>query len=105
MAETIDVQLLTGITPQQSPPSVSFDFLDEVLQEQRTLLFRSHSQRMENTWIIYLFVVFHIVASAATMFVNNCWTNSNGDCVLKFLGRFSFQPILENPSLGPPSST
>ncbi|KAJ4967479.1 hypothetical protein NE237_019328 [Protea cynaroides] len=105
MAETINDQSQNGIKPQQPPFSISFDFADEVLQEQRTLLFRSRSQRKENTWVISLFVVLHIVAFAATMFVNDCWTNSNGDCVLKFLGRFSFQPIRENPSLGPSSST
>lgn len=39
-----------------------------------------------------------------TMFVNNCPQHSNG-CTLRFLGRFSFQPLRDNPLLGPSSST
>ncbi|XP_043704987.1 RHOMBOID-like protein 8 isoform X2 [Telopea speciosissima] len=105
MAETINDRSQIEIKPQEPPPFISFDFSDEVLLEQRTLLLRSRSQRKKNTWVISLFVFLHIVAFAATMFVNNCWTNSNGDCLLKFLGRFSFQPLWENPALGPSSST
>ncbi|KAF6155529.1 hypothetical protein GIB67_017884 [Kingdonia uniflora] len=67
---------------------------------------RSHSRRTEkNTWVISLFVMLHLVAFAATMFVNDCPTNSNQDCVLGGLGRLSFQPLAENPFLGPSSST
>ncbi|KAG4996968.1 hypothetical protein JHK84_028001 [Glycine max] len=29
------------------------------------------------------------------MFVNDCWNNSHGDCVLQALRRFSFQPLSE----------
>ncbi|KAB1205425.1 Rhomboid-like protease 4 [Morella rubra] len=39
------------------------------------------------------------------MFVNDCWTNSHQDCALKVLGRLSFQPLSENPLLGPSAST
>eukprot|EP00250_Pteridium_aquilinum_P004852 c15045_g2_i1 orf=405-1415(+) len=39
-----------------------------------------------------------------TMFVNDCPQHSNG-CVPGFLGRFSFQPLRENPLLGPSAST
>ncbi|CBI16118.3 unnamed protein product, partial [Vitis vinifera] len=38
------------------------------------------------------------------MFINNCPKNSVS-CVADFLGRFSFQPLKENPLLGPSSST
>ncbi|KAK9280539.1 hypothetical protein L1049_014231 [Liquidambar formosana] len=39
-----------------------------------------------------------------TMYVNNCPENSVS-CVARFLGRFSFQPLKENPLLGPSSTT
>ncbi|KAJ7947638.1 Rhomboid-like protein [Quillaja saponaria] len=40
------------------------------------------------------------------MYVNNCPKNSAGSSgVAKFLGRFSFQPLKENPLLGPSATT
>ncbi|KAJ6730410.1 RHOMBOID-RELATED [Salix viminalis] len=39
------------------------------------------------------------------MAVNDCVHNSHGDCAFKALGRMSFQPLLENPFLGPSAST
>ncbi|KAI5058260.1 hypothetical protein GOP47_0026430 [Adiantum capillus-veneris] len=39
-----------------------------------------------------------------TMFVNNCPQHSDG-CILRFLGRLSFQPLRSNPLIGPSSST
>ncbi|KAK9126967.1 hypothetical protein Scep_015813 [Stephania cephalantha] len=38
------------------------------------------------------------------MYINDCPKNS-GSCVVRFLGRFSFQPFKENPLLGPSSTT
>lgn len=38
-----------------------------------------------------------------TMFVNNCPGHSDG-CILRFLARFSFQPLRDNPLVGPSSS-
>ncbi|KAA8546347.1 hypothetical protein F0562_002914 [Nyssa sinensis] len=38
------------------------------------------------------------------MIVNDCWRNSHGDCALQPLGRLSFQPLSENPLLGPSAS-
>ncbi|KAK2994842.1 hypothetical protein RJ640_026039 [Escallonia rubra] len=62
---------------------------------------RSLPQGEANTWVISLFVIIHLIAFASTMIVNDCWRNSNGDCSLKPLGRLSFQPLPENPLLGP----
>ncbi|KAK9270653.1 hypothetical protein L1049_026235 [Liquidambar formosana] len=39
------------------------------------------------------------------MFVNDCWRKSHGECAFKSLGRLSFQPLSENPLLGPSCST
>ncbi|KAH9690926.1 RHOMBOID-like protein 8 [Citrus sinensis] len=62
-------------------------------------------KRGTDTWVISVFVILHVVAFAATMAVNDCWRNSHGNCALKMLGRLSFQPISENPLLGPSAST
>ncbi|XP_068481562.1 inactive RHOMBOID-like protein 8 [Phaseolus vulgaris] len=61
-------------------------------------------RRRGDTWVISVFVIIQIGVFIATMLVNDCWTNSHGDCVLKGLGRFSFQPLTENPHLGPSQS-
>jgi hypothetical protein len=40
------------------------------------------------------------------MYVNDCPENAfHGTCVAPFLGRFSFQPLKENPLFGPSSFT
>lgn len=62
------------------------------------------SQRRDNAWIISLFIFLHSIAFTATMFVNYCWHNSHRDCALQSLRRFSFQPLRENPLLGPSAS-
>jgi hypothetical protein len=42
------------------------------------------------------------------MYYNNCPAKTrarDGQCVARFLGRFSFQPLRQNPLLGPSSAT
>ncbi|KAJ8551228.1 hypothetical protein K7X08_000598 [Anisodus acutangulus] len=79
---------------------------DELIKEDRVPFpfFRRLSQKRANTWIISLFVILHLGAFIATMIVNDCQENSHGDCALKPLRRFSFQPLSENPLLGPSAS-
>ncbi|XP_052202810.1 RHOMBOID-like protein 8 [Diospyros lotus] len=72
--------------------------------EEKVPFFRPLSEGRENTWIVSLFIVLHLVAFAATMIVNDCWHNSHAHCALKPLGRLSFQPLSENPLLGPSAS-
>ncbi|MCL7029668.1 hypothetical protein MKW94_022161, partial [Papaver nudicaule] len=82
--------------------------LDESYQEQTTSFFNFCSRRKKksNTWIISLFVVLHLLVFATTMIVNDCPRNSShGRCVMRSIGRISFQPVMENPLLGPSSST
>lgn len=55
-------------------------------------------------WLIPSFVIANIVMFVITMSVNNCPKNSVS-CIARFLGRFSFQPLKENPLLGPSSLT
>ncbi|XP_057955937.1 RHOMBOID-like protein 1 [Malania oleifera] len=55
-------------------------------------------------WLVPSFVVANIALFLVAMYINNCPKNS-ASCVARFLGRFSFQPLKENPLLGPSSST
>ncbi|KAF3972922.1 hypothetical protein CMV_003601 [Castanea mollissima] len=97
--------------PPPPPPPFTFDSADTTtfqLQDQIKFSFfgsRSQRRRSGDTWIISVFVILHVVAFFATMFVNDCWNNSHQDCAFKLLGRLSFQPLSENPLLGPSAST
>lgn len=55
-------------------------------------------------WLIPGFVIANVVVFLISMFINNCPKNSSS-CVGRFLGRFSFQPMKENPLLGPSADT
>lgn len=59
------------------------------------------------SWIIPLFVVANVAVFVVTMYINNCTGKLQpfGKCVARFLGRLSFQPLRENPLIGPSSST
>ncbi|CAL9214740.1 unnamed protein product [Arabidopsis halleri] len=60
------------------------------------------------SWLTPTIVVANVAIFIVVMFINDCpktTRGANGDCVAKFLGRFSFQPLRENPLLGPSSST
>ncbi|KAI5413439.1 RHOMBOID-like protein 1 [Lathyrus oleraceus] len=57
-------------------------------------------------WLVPTFVFANVVVFIVTMYVNDCPKNSfNGSCVASFLGRFSFQPLKENPLFGPSATT
>nr|XP_010937608.1 RHOMBOID-like protein 1 isoform X2 [Elaeis guineensis] len=55
-------------------------------------------------WLVPLFVVANIVLFVIAMYINDCPEKSQS-CVLDVLGRFSFQPLKENPLFGPSSGT
>ncbi|KAE8662120.1 homeobox-leucine zipper protein ANTHOCYANINLESS 2-like isoform X1 [Hibiscus syriacus] len=62
------------------------------------------------SWLVPMFVVANIAVFIIVMYLNDCPKNSrtrpvSGPCVARFLGRFSFQPLRENPLFGPSSST
>lgn len=64
------------------------------------------AEREWRPWLIPVFVVANVAVFIAVMYVNNCPAHSNpyGSCVVGFLRRFSFQPLRENPLVGPSSS-
>lgn len=60
------------------------------------------------SWLIPMFVVANIAMFIVLMYINNCPKHvfsGAHKCVARFLGRFSFQPLRENPLFGPSSST
>ncbi|KAL2622148.1 hypothetical protein R1flu_002353 [Riccia fluitans] len=63
--------------------------------------------RRHRVFLIPLFVTANIVVFIVTMWRNNCpdHIRIGGKCVLRWLGRFSFQPWSENPLLGPSALT
>ncbi|KAI3453666.1 hypothetical protein Pfo_010329 [Paulownia fortunei] len=67
-----------------------------------------YSDSQWTSWLVPMIVVANVAMFVVIMFVNDCPKNHNGlqgDCVAKFLGRLSFQPLRENPLFGPSSST
>lgn len=58
-------------------------------------------------WLVPTVIVACIAIFAVEMYENNCPKHGSplGDCVAGVLRRFSFQPLRENPLLGPSSST
>ncbi|KAL6127103.1 hypothetical protein ACLB2K_075146 [Fragaria x ananassa] len=63
------------------------------------------------SWLVPMFVVINIFVFLVAMYMNDCPNHSSGmsgiqgKCVARVLGKFSFQPLKENPLLGPSSST
>lgn len=106
MAASAKIGAELDLKPRHHPRR-SFDYGDYPWggDVDRVPFFRSASRRRGDTWIVSLFVLLHVFAFVATMAVNNCGENSHGDCALEALGRFSFQPLPENPLLGPSAST
>ncbi|RWW69219.1 hypothetical protein BHE74_00023209 [Ensete ventricosum] len=64
-------------------------------------------ERAWTPWLVPLFVVACVAVFVVEMYVNNCPARPQpyGPCVARFLHRFSFQAIRQNPLLGPSSST
>lgn len=91
-SEFIDIKL----SPAKFPPDLPQDPLVKPTWRRR--------RRRGDTWVVSVLVIIDIGVFIATMLVNDCWTNSHGDCALPTLGRFSFQPLSENPLLGPSQS-
>ncbi|XAR55041.1 hypothetical protein NMG60_11030417 [Bertholletia excelsa] len=55
-------------------------------------------------WLVPMIVVANVGMFIIVMYINNC-PKYNSACVAKFLGKFSFEPLRENPLFGPSSST
>ncbi|MCO5559531.1 hypothetical protein L7F22_013132 [Adiantum nelumboides] len=58
-------------------------------------------------FMVMVIVLLNLGMFIFTMYANNCpiMSISNGGCSLSFMKRFSFQPLSENPLLGPSAST
>nr|CAD1821374.1 unnamed protein product [Ananas comosus var. bracteatus] len=64
-------------------------------------------ERRWRPWVVPVIVVASVAVFVVEMYVNNCRDRPNpfGPCVARFLRRFAFQPLRQNPLLGPSSST
>lgn len=70
----------------------------------RTLLFVTDYEPRHHSFFIPIVVSISVLVFIITMYVNDC--PHHGDhCSLSFLGRLSFQPMYDNPLLGPSSQT
>ncbi|KAF5198206.1 Rhomboid-like protein, partial [Thalictrum thalictroides] len=68
--------------------------------------YEDNSEESWTSWLIPMFVVANVAVFIVAMYINNCPDNIiSGKCFARFLDRFSFQPLKENPLLGPSSST
>ncbi|GAU49831.1 hypothetical protein TSUD_88490 [Trifolium subterraneum] len=58
-------------------------------------------------WLVPTFVVANVAVFIITMYINDCPNRSlhPASCFASFLGRFSFQPLKQNPLLGPSTYT
>ncbi|GMH29560.1 hypothetical protein Nepgr_031403 [Nepenthes gracilis] len=60
-------------------------------------------------WFIPAIVVVNVVVFIIVMYINDCPRHNraafHGKCKARFLGRFSFEPLSENPLFGPSSAT
>lgn len=65
------------------------------------------TERQWTSWIVPMFVIVNVALFVVAMFVNNCpkGNQRSGECVARFLGRFSFEPLKDNPLFGPSSLT
>ncbi|XP_031476048.1 RHOMBOID-like protein 2 [Nymphaea colorata] len=88
--------------PQQPPPKDGRNgFLVPYVAE-------TESESEWTSWLVPMFVVANVAMFIVVMFVNDCPKRrhpTGGSCVASFLGRFSFEPIRENPLFGPSSLT
>jgi hypothetical protein len=60
--------------------------------------------RRWSPWIVSAATAACVALFLVTMYVNDC-PRHNTNCAAGFLGRFAFQPLRENPLLGPSSAT
>ncbi|KAL5716732.1 Retinoblastoma-like protein 1 [Ranunculus cassubicifolius] len=92
----------------RDPPSEEIDIKihpRRVDHQQQQVIFQPNQPfKSWFPWLVPLFFIANILVFAATMYVNNCPKNSI-HCIADFLGRFAFQPMKENPLLGPSSAT
>ncbi|KAI5655546.1 hypothetical protein M9H77_32733 [Catharanthus roseus] len=74
----------------------------------QTSYYVENSESQWTSWLVPMIVVANVAMFIVIMFVNDCPKNHFGyrkQCVAKFLGRLSFQPLSENPLFGPSSAT
>lgn len=94
----------TGI----KPPPGRYNTTSNAPYVQPSPFYYDHAAAHERhhwSWLVPLVVIANVAMFVVVMFYNNC-PRGGGDCVGRgFLRRFSFQPLKENPLLGPTAAT
>ncbi|KAJ4827227.1 RHOMBOID-like protein 3 [Turnera subulata] len=74
-----------------------------------TYLVEDDAETHWTSWLVPMFVVANVAVFIVVMYINDCpnhfHSRFEGKCVARFLGRFSFEPLRDNPLFGPSSST
>ncbi|KAF8699052.1 hypothetical protein HU200_034743 [Digitaria exilis] len=104
-----DVQVLverpysheTGSAPHRPPLAPGHRHHQR--QQQQLIRARPYYRRW-TPWIVSAATLACVAIFVVTMAVNDC-PKHNTNCFAGFLGRFAFQPLKENPLLGPSSAT
>ncbi|KAF8747641.1 hypothetical protein HU200_013213 [Digitaria exilis] len=110
-----DVQVLverpysheTGPAPPRPPPAAAAPghrHHQRQQQQQQQLIRARPYYRRWTPWIVSAATLACVAIFVVTMAVNDC-PKHNTNCFAGFLGRFAFQPLKENPLLGPSSAT
>lgn len=73
-------------------------------QQQVVIRSRPYYRRW-SPWLVSGATVACVAIFLVTMYVNDCPTHNSNCAAAGFLGRFAFQPLRENPLLGPSSAT
>ncbi|CAD6252467.1 unnamed protein product [Miscanthus lutarioriparius] len=79
----------------------SFSHSDD--HQQQVIRARPYYRRW-SPWLVSGATVACVAIFLVTMYVNDC-PRHNSNCTAGFLGRLAFQPLRENPLLGPSSAT
>ena len=57
-----------------------------------------------HSMLIPIIVTINFLLFAVTMYVNNCPVHNGAACTLSSLGHLSFEPLYDNPLVGPSAS-
>ncbi|KAL6653540.1 hypothetical protein ACP70R_008464 [Stipagrostis hirtigluma subsp. patula] len=107
-AEDEDVQVLVERPRSDQPPSPPpSQRARPAPPPPRRVMARPYYRRY-SPWIVSAAAAACVAVFLVTMYVNDCprrRSAGGGGCAASFLGRFAFQPLRENPLLGPSSAT
>jgi membrane associated rhomboid family serine protease len=95
-----------GSLRQRTPSGKGYGYPIGPAQPPAAEMPATEKERRRFVFLIPLIVLANIAVLVVVMYYNDCPKEVPGrKCVLRFLGRFSFEPFKENPMLGPSAHT